>query len=205
MARRGDALRDHILDTAKLVFLESGFERASMDAIAARAQTSKRSLYAHFPTKDELFTAAVERIRSLFAERMHSPGGYAADAADAVTRYCGRFAQLLRWSSVVRTSRLGIAEAERLPEVGRGLYTALFGDTADALADYVHERWSLPAADARAQAERLLGAVTHPEFPRLLFGVDSDVEELPDEAALDADVDLAAIRRLVDALLGAAS
>lgn len=52
MARRGEALREHILDTAKLAFLEDGFERTSMDAIAARAETSKRPLYAHFPTKD---------------------------------------------------------------------------------------------------------------------------------------------------------
>jgi hypothetical protein len=32
---------------AKDVFLETGYERASMDAVAARAGTSKRSLYAH--------------------------------------------------------------------------------------------------------------------------------------------------------------
>ncbi|MEU7784849.1 helix-turn-helix domain-containing protein [Amycolatopsis sp. NPDC049159] len=37
MARRGAALREHILDTAKAAFLEDGFERTSMDAIAARA------------------------------------------------------------------------------------------------------------------------------------------------------------------------
>ena len=65
MARRGQALREHILDTAKLAFLEGGFERTSMDAIAARAETSKRSLYAHFPTKDALFLAVLERIRAL--------------------------------------------------------------------------------------------------------------------------------------------
>ena len=31
MARRGDSLTEHILWTAKDVFLEMGFERASMD------------------------------------------------------------------------------------------------------------------------------------------------------------------------------
>jgi len=58
MARRGDKLREHILWTAKDVFLEMGFERASMDVVASRAETSKRSLYAHFESKEKLFLAA---------------------------------------------------------------------------------------------------------------------------------------------------
>src|SRR6184192_1078373 len=99
MARRGEALREHILDSAKLAFLVDGFERTSMDAIAARAETSKRSLYAHFPTKDALFLAVIERVRALFGARMHTPTQYADEPAEAVVRYCGRFLQLLRWSS----------------------------------------------------------------------------------------------------------
>jgi AcrR family transcriptional regulator len=63
--RRGDKLREHILWTAKDVFLELGFERASMDVVAARAATSKRSLYAHFESKDKLFLAVVDIAREL--------------------------------------------------------------------------------------------------------------------------------------------
>ena len=33
MSRRGDKLREHILEAAKDVFLEMGFERASMDVV----------------------------------------------------------------------------------------------------------------------------------------------------------------------------
>ena len=39
MTRRGDQLREHLLWTAKDVFLELGFERASMDVVAARADS----------------------------------------------------------------------------------------------------------------------------------------------------------------------
>jgi len=60
MARRGDKLREHILWIAKDVFLEMGFERASMDVVAARAETSKRSLYAHFESKEKLFLAVID-------------------------------------------------------------------------------------------------------------------------------------------------
>ncbi len=202
MARRGEALREHILDTAKLAFLEDGFERTSMDAIAARAETSKRSLYAHFPTKDALFLAVVERIRALFGARMRTPAEYAASPEDAVVRYCGRFLQLVRWSSVARMLRLGIAEADRLPELAAGLYDVLFGATADDLAAHLVAALGLATGEAEAVANELIGLVLHPTLPRLLFGIDAPVDGLPDEADLAAEVDLDRIGRLFRVVLG---
>ncbi|MEU4525167.1 helix-turn-helix domain-containing protein [Amycolatopsis sp. NPDC024027] len=202
MARRGEALREHILDTAKLAFLEDGFERTSMDAIATRAETSKRSLYAHFPTKDALFLAVVERVRALFGARMRTPAEYAGSPEDAVVRYCGRFLQLVRWSSVARMLRLGIAEADRLPELAAGLYDVLFGTTADDLAAHLAAALGLATGEAEAVANELIGLVLHPTLPRLLFGIDAPVDELPDEADLAAEVDLARIGRLFRVVLG---
>jgi TetR/AcrR family transcriptional regulator of autoinduction and epiphytic fitness len=196
MARRGEALREHILDAAKLAFLEDGFERTSMDAIAARAETSKRSLYAHFPTKDALFLAVVERIRVLFGARMRNPAEYSGQPVEAVVRYCGRFVQLLRWSSVARMLRLGIAEADRLPDLAVGLYDVVFGDTAGELTAHLVTSWGLATDEAEVVADELIGLVIHPTLPRLLFGIEPLVDELPEEARLAADVDLDRIRRL---------
>ncbi|OXM59090.1 TetR/AcrR family transcriptional regulator [Amycolatopsis vastitatis] len=203
MTRRGQALREHILDTAKLAFLETGFERTSMDAIAARAETSKRSLYAHFPTKDALFLAVVERIRALFAERTGMPADYADEPAEAVVRYCGHFVQLLHWSSVAKMLRLAIAEADRLPDLAAGLFDVVFGTTTDNLAAHLVATTGLPADEADAVANELIGLAAHPALPRLLFGVDPLTEETPDQARLATDVDLARIRRLVRLFLPA--
>ena len=38
-------------------FRDNGFEATSVDKVAARAEVSKRTLYNHFPSKDELFAA----------------------------------------------------------------------------------------------------------------------------------------------------
>src|SRR3954469_5427527 len=159
MARRGEALREPIPDAAKLAFLEDGFERTSMDAIAARAETSKRSLYAHFPTKDALFLAVVERIRTLFGARMRTPAEYSEQPSEAVVRYCGHFVQLLRWSSITRMLRLGIAEADRLPELAAGLYAVLFGTPAADLAAHLAAAWGLAPDEAEAAANELIGLV----------------------------------------------
>jgi len=53
-----------ILDAATEVFLREGYERASVDTIAAVANVSKRTIYNHFTDKKELFLAAIERSRS---------------------------------------------------------------------------------------------------------------------------------------------
>jgi len=51
--------RAAILDAAKRLFVSQGFERVSMDQIAAEAGVSKLTVYSHFGDKDSLFTEAV--------------------------------------------------------------------------------------------------------------------------------------------------
>ena len=53
--------RPFVLDAAYELFLENGFEGTSMDAIAAAAGVSKPVVYDCFASKDELFTAMLDR------------------------------------------------------------------------------------------------------------------------------------------------
>jgi len=51
--------RAAILDAAKRLFVEQGYDGVSMDQIAAAAGVSKLTVYSHFGDKDSLFTEAV--------------------------------------------------------------------------------------------------------------------------------------------------
>ena len=51
--------RAAILDAAKRMFVSHGFERVSMDQIAAEAGVSKLTVYSHFGDKESLFAEAV--------------------------------------------------------------------------------------------------------------------------------------------------
>src|SRR3954471_3682350 len=113
MARRGDQLREHILWVAKEVFLELGFERASMDEVAARAGTSKRSLYAHFESKEKLFLAVIEFARELLLGKLKVPGEDSDKPAEALTLFCGRYLEMLTYQGWIRMCRVSLAEAER--------------------------------------------------------------------------------------------
>jgi AcrR family transcriptional regulator len=69
---RGKKRVEAILDAAAEVFARAGFESATMDEIAAQAESSIGSVYQFFPNKEALFIAiaerCIERSRSLFDE-----------------------------------------------------------------------------------------------------------------------------------------
>lgn len=54
MRKKTEARRDAILAAAAEIFLESGFDAASMSEIAARVGGSKATLYNYFSSKEEL-------------------------------------------------------------------------------------------------------------------------------------------------------
>lgn len=54
------AKRAAILDAAKRMFVQHGFDGVSMDQIAAEAGVSKLTVYSHFGDKEALFAAAVK-------------------------------------------------------------------------------------------------------------------------------------------------
>jgi AcrR family transcriptional regulator len=58
---RGQRRIEQILDAADALFVEIGFEAATTNAIAARAETSIGSLYQFFPNKDAILNALAER------------------------------------------------------------------------------------------------------------------------------------------------
>ena len=201
MARRGDELRQHILFAAKDVFLELGFERTSMDVVAARAQTSKRTIYAHFESKDKLFLAVAELVSGLYLGRAKTPADCSDEPAEAVALFCGRFLQLLLWGPALRGCRLFIAEADRLPEVPAGYYNAVFETAHERLAAFLTQRCQLAASESADIARELIGRTVYPKLVRALLGVDELSDDRPGEASLAADPGLAPIRAAVAALL----
>lgn len=60
--RQTDRKREAIIQAAISEFRSQGFDATSMDKIAATAEVSKRTVYNHFPSKDELFTAILLQL-----------------------------------------------------------------------------------------------------------------------------------------------
>jgi TetR/AcrR family transcriptional regulator, transcriptional repressor for nem operon len=61
MTTRGATTRERILDEAQRLILDHGLAATSIDQILAAAGTSKGAFFHHFPTKNHLARAVVER------------------------------------------------------------------------------------------------------------------------------------------------
>jgi len=68
-----------ILRVAGQVFAEGGYERASMDRVAALAGVSKPMLYAYFGSKEGLYLAYIERTGGELVQRL-----VGADRSDGI-------------------------------------------------------------------------------------------------------------------------
>ena len=119
---KSEEKRRQILGAAVDEFLERGFESASMDRIAARAEVSKRTVYNHFEGKDALFLAIVEQIGGMIAEVYE---GVRFDPnlplKDQLTSLGLSKGTLLRSEEFMRLARVGTAEIIRTPDLAQRL------------------------------------------------------------------------------------
>ena len=140
------AKRRQILDGARQVFGELGFERASVDLIVARAGVSKATIYNHYADKKALFLACVEHdveeMRSSLAACMVEPDG---DVEQTLQVFGEKMMALFLSPGIVALWRHIIAEAARLPEVGQTIFARGPSVIHDTLASYL-ERWGRSGA-----------------------------------------------------------
>jgi AcrR family transcriptional regulator len=131
--------RRQILDGARKVFMDLGFDGASMGEIARAAGVSKGTLYVYFADKCGLFESIVEEEK---IEQSKSAFNFDPDRnVDTTLPEFGRayISMLCRpgGGSAIRTV---MAIAERMPEVGSRFYTNVIAMTVDRFAAYLEAR-----------------------------------------------------------------
>lgn len=84
--REKESRRNLIIDTAETVFFEKGYDLATMDEIAKKAEFTKKSVYSYFPTKDELFAAVVLRGVKVMQELFENAVASAESGYDGIVR-----------------------------------------------------------------------------------------------------------------------
>lgn len=145
------ALRlEELLDTALDLFLEHGFERTTVEGVAAAVNMTKRTVYARFPDKAALFKAAVRRAIERTAT---SPASLAALDTGEIASTLRAFAQW-RVAHVsrpegIRLQRILATESYRFPEIFTWSYEDGAGPAIAFLVDVLrrHERAGTIAID----------------------------------------------------------
>ncbi|QCI68162.1 TetR/AcrR family transcriptional regulator [Phreatobacter stygius] len=118
------AKRRQILEGARRVFFDRGFEAASMNDITRAAGVSKGTIYAYFTGKEHLFESLVGLERREQAERLFDLDRTAPSIARELEELGVRLATALCEPESVARIRMVIGVAPRLPEIGRAFYDA---------------------------------------------------------------------------------
>lgn len=102
--------RDRLIDAAARLFYDEGIRAVSMDAVAEKAGVTKRTLYYHFRSKDDLIAAYLEGRDQpnlkLFQRWFAETEGDVADKVAGIFRNLARAARHPRWKGCgfLRTS-----------------------------------------------------------------------------------------------------
>jgi AcrR family transcriptional regulator len=133
------AKRRQILDGARAVFMDLGFDGASMGVIARAAGVSKGTLYVYFADKNRLFEAIVEQ-ESLEQGKAAFNFDPERDAITTLREFGQAYIQLLCRPGGGSAIRTVMAIAERMPDVGRRFYQRVLEHTINRLAEYLEAR-----------------------------------------------------------------
>lgn len=132
--------RRQILDGAREVFMELGFDGASMGEIARAAGVSKGTLYVYFTDKTALFEAIVEEETRTAVLFSFDPD---RDIATNLTGFGEAYIALVCRPGGGSAIRTVMAIAERMPELGSRFYTHVIAHTVDRFAAYLEARAAL--------------------------------------------------------------
>ena len=131
--------RRQILDGARKVFMDLGFDGASMGEIARAAAVSKGTLYVYFADKNRLFEAIVEE-EILEQSKVTFNFDPDRDVTTTLTEFGCALIQMLCRPGGGSSTRTVMAIAERMPEVGRRFYNNVIAVSISRLAAYLEAR-----------------------------------------------------------------
>ena len=171
-----------VLEGARKVFMERGYEGASVDEIARAAGTSKATLYSYFPDKRQLFEAVMQTQCSRTGQVMRDD--LAGEPVEVTLRRMAEsFAEFLFSPGAQEMFRVCIAEAGRFPELGAAFHASGPARARARLIEYFKgagERGDLVIDDPAVAADQFASLCKSGLFLRALLGA-----PCPDKAEID--------------------
>jgi AcrR family transcriptional regulator len=150
--------RRQILHGARKVFMDLGFDGASMGEIARAAGVSKGTLYVYFADKNRLFEAIVEE-ESLGHGQLEFNFDPARDVPTTLREFGHAYIALICRPGGGSAIRTVMAIAERMPDVGRRYYERVLENTINRLASYLDaqvKRGALAIDDCQLAASQFM-------------------------------------------------
>ena len=172
-ARRKSPKRAAIIEAATEEFWSHGFSGTSMDRIAKVANVSKRTVYDHFPSKDHLFQAIIDKILEKIGE-MPSHEYSPEKPLDKQLLAIGKtFATTITGKDFMKLSRVVISRFIQTPEWAHNTITAYARTRRDMIAFFEAGKKDgrLKISNSEKAAAQFCGLIKEIAFwPELMAG-----------------------------------
>ncbi|HVJ55304.1 MAG TPA: TetR/AcrR family transcriptional regulator [Aliidongia sp.] len=175
--------RKLIVEAALRSFLDEGYAESSVNRIAAEAGVSIKTLYRHFDSKDDLFSAVMEAACADGAAETSDEPAWLAEPPPTGLALAGE--DYLRHALSVdqlALYRVVMQDAHRFPELGRRYRDEIVGRRAALFARYL-DRW-LPSTGWKVADWEAAGAVFEGLLKAGLFDELLQGGPQPDEAEI---------------------
>ncbi|MGZ0705159.1 TetR/AcrR family transcriptional regulator [Pseudomonas piscis] len=189
--RLTDLKRNAIVQAAIREFRTSGFDITSMDKIAATAGVSKRTVYNHFPSKEELFAEILNKLWVSISTQTEITYHSDQPLREQLAGLLRAKLLLLADDNFLDLARVAIAAAIHSPERAQNMVARL-GEREEGLARWIRGAQAdgrLKPVDPEFAAQQLHGLLkSFALWPQITLGqppLAADVQSRVVESALD--------------------
>lgn len=162
-----------ILTVALAYFLEHGFADTTMSRIAAQLGGSKSTLWNHFPSKEALFAAVIDRAAKAYRAQLSQILDPCGALEPTLQRACTSLIGKMTSPEASGLHRLIIAQGRRFPELSRIFFDLAPLNTRMLLAQFLDgamTRGQLRRADPMDAARALLALALSGCHQQMLIG-----------------------------------
>lgn len=165
-----------ILDATTEVFLAEGYEAASIDAVATAAAISKKTFYARFASKADLFEAVATRfIEQRILPPIAQEAARVGSAHECLHAIATAVLSVVLTPEAVALDRIVTAEARRFPDLARAVHEFGMSRVLPAIERCLEEgvrRGEIAVADTRFAADYFLNSLCRPPLHRAVLGLE---------------------------------
>ena len=168
-AKQAGEVDRRILLAATGIFLEQGFNRASLDHVAVKAQVGKTTLYSRYETKEALFDTVIQHCVCEALQDIN-PQRVQGTVEDKLQQSGVALAEATLTPFILSIMRITLAENARFPELARKTYHLGFGACVERIADVlIAGEQSIAPHLASELARRFVEMALHPLYYHALF------------------------------------
>lgn len=172
--RLTDRKREAIIQAAIAEFRANGFDITSMDKIAATAGVSKRTVYNHFPSKEELFAEILNQLWARVTAEQETAYRPDLPLRDQMHQMLMAKLQMLADDNFLDLARVAIAATIHSPERAQNM-VARMGEREEGLTVWIRAAQAdgrLKPVDPEFAAQQIQGMLKSFAFwPQISMGL----------------------------------